>query len=93
MLKNFLIWSIDLIDTDASAVTQNLVGATSSFTGYQTKNGQPFTAMITADDGLTLGSVIVTMGGTDISSTAVSGGAVTISNVTGDIVITATASS
>lgn len=82
----------DLIDTDASAVTQNLVGATSSFTGYQTKNGQTFTATITANDGLTLGSIIVTMGGTDISSTAVSGGVVTISNVTGDIVITATTS-
>lgn len=80
-----------LIDPGYSAVTQNLTHATSSSSVIQTKNGQSFTATITAESGYTLGTVTVTMNGTDISSSAVEGGTVTIANVSGDIVITAAA--
>lgn len=82
----------NLIDNDYVSVTQNLTAATSSFTNYQTKSGEAFSATITADEGKTLGTVTVTMGGTDISSSAVSGGSISIAEVTGAIVITATAS-
>lgn len=53
--------------------------------------GQSYTATITVYDGYELSSVAVTMGGVDITSSVVSGGAVSISQVTGNIVITATA--
>lgn len=75
------------------AVTQNLTNVTSDFTGATVNGGAAFEATLTADTGHTIGAVTVTMGGSDVSSTAwdSSTGKVTISNVTGAIVITATA--
>lgn len=55
------------------------------------EDGAAYSATLTADTGYTLGTVTVTMGGTDITSTAYSDGGISIANVTGDIVITATA--
>lgn len=72
-------------------VTQNLTNVTSSFTGTTVEENANFTATLTAADGYTLGDVTVTMGGVDITSTAYSDGTVTISGVTGVVVITATA--
>jgi uncharacterized repeat protein (TIGR02543 family) len=74
------------------SVTQTLTNVTSSYTGTTVNDGAEFTATLTADDTYTLGDVTVTMGGTDITSTAYSAGVVTIASATGDIVITATAS-
>lgn len=54
-------------------------------------SGQPYAALITAAPDYTLGAVTVTMGGTDITSTAVSGGAITIPSVSGNLVISCTA--
>ena len=54
------------------------------------KNGA-YTAKITANNGYELSSVIVKMGGVDITSTAYSNGTINIPSVTGNIVITATA--
>jgi hypothetical protein len=54
-------------------------------------DGQGLTRKIFADTGYTLGTVTVTMGGTDITESAYSNGTVTISDVEGDIIITATA--
>ena len=50
--------------------------------------GGTYNATITAEDGYTLGSVTCTIGGVDQT---VTDGVINISNVTGDIVITATA--
>lgn len=75
------------------SVTQNLTHVTSSYTGTTVNDGAGFTATLTAEDTYTLGDVTVTMGGTDITSTAYSAGVVTIASATGDIVITATATS
>ena len=55
------------------------------------EDGAAYSATLTADTGYTLGTVTVTMGGTDITSTAYSDGGISIASVTGDIVITATA--
>ena len=74
-------------------VTQNLTNVTSSFIGSTIADGAALTATMTANTGYTLDTVTVTMGGTDISGTAVSGGTVSIAAVTGDVVITATATS
>lgn len=73
------------------SVTNNLTNCTNSNSDTRVIAGQAYTATITANSGYELKSVTVTMGGADISSTAVSGGKITISNVTGNIVITAVA--
>lgn len=72
-------------------ITQALTNVTSSLDSETVTEGSPLTAILTAEDGYTLDTVTVTMGGTDISSTAYSDGTVTIANVTGNVVITATA--
>lgn len=73
------------------SVTNTLTHCVTNNAATSVASGNAYAATITADTGYTLGTVTVTMGGTDISSTAVSGGAITIPAVTGAVVITATA--
>lgn len=75
----------------ACVVTQSLLNVTSSFVGSSIITGQSFSATLTADTGYTLAGVVVTMGGVDVTATAYSAGVVTIANVTGNIIITASA--
>ena len=70
-------------------VTKNLTNCSSSNTSSSATEGTSYTTSITADSGYTLGSITVTMNGNDITSTAVNGNSINISNVTGDLVITA----
>ena len=79
------------VDPNIYAVTNTLTNcATSNNAATVEKNGA-YTATITANSGYELSSVVVKMGGVDITSTAYSNGVITISSVTGDIVITASA--
>ncbi len=73
------------------AVTNN-IGTHCSTSNHSAtaEGGTAYTATITADTNYTA-SVTVTMDNVDITSTAYSNGVVTIANVTGDIVITASA--
>lgn len=73
------------------SITNTLTHCTTNNAATSIASGNAYAATITADTGYTLGAVTVTMGGTDISSTAVSGGAITVPAVTGALVITATA--
>ena len=73
------------------AVSNVLTLATNSNIATGVVNGSSYNATIAPSAGCTLSSVSVTMGGTDITSTAYDNGTITISSVTGDIVITATA--
>ena len=75
------------------SVTQNLTNVTSSFSNATVNDGDALDLTLTADSGYTLDTPTVTMGGTDITSTAWSStdSKVTIDSVTGDVVITATA--
>lgn len=73
------------------AVVQNLSNVTSSNTSANVKDGDSFSATLTANSGYELGTVVVTMGGLDVTSSAYSNGVISISSVTGNIVITATA--
>lgn len=70
------------------AITQNLTNVTSSNSATSIREGQSFTANLTANDGYELKSVTVTMGGSPVT---VSGGTINIASVTGDVVITAVA--
>lgn len=72
-------------------ITNTLTNATNSNSAASVEEGASYSATITANEGYELGDVTVTMGGTDISASAVSGGTITIASVTGNIVITATA--
>lgn len=72
-------------------ITNNLTNCTTSNTLNSIKANRMYVATITPDSGYNLLTIEVTMGGTDITSSAVSGDTVTISEVTGNIVITAKA--
>lgn len=71
-------------------VTYNLTNASyASEMGTIVEEGYNYLATITADRGYVLDSVIVTMGGEDITSAVYSNGVVNIPVVTGAVVITA----
>lgn len=75
-------------------VQQSLLNVTSTFTGTSVVSGDSLTATLSADSGYTLASVVVTMGGVDITATAYDDttDTVSITSVTGNVIITATAS-
>ena len=75
-------------------ITKNLTGCTISNAATQVDYGEAYTATIAADSGKTITSVVVKMGGVDITATAytASSGAINISKVTGAVTITAAAS-
>lgn len=73
------------------AVINTLTNVSSSSTTTSVDEGAAYSATLTADSGYQISSVVVTMGGTDITATAYSGGKISILGVTGDIVITASA--
>ena len=75
-------------------ITKNLTGCTISNSASQVDYGEAYTATLTPENGKTLTSVVINMGGVDITSTAYSSGsgAINIAKVTGAITITAAAS-
>lgn len=72
-------------------ITNTLSNCISSNSATSVEEGSSYSAIISASDGYAISSITVTMGGTDITSTAVNNNTISISNVTGNIVITATA--
>lgn len=80
--------NVQCIQVPVYTITRNLIGCTSDSNIRSIGEGNPHTERITADDGYTLqdGTVLITMGGTDITS-SYSDGTLTIAEVTGDIVI------
>lgn len=61
------------------------------FVHEETDDGFTYNATLTAADGYTISSVKIKMGKSDITSTAYNNGVISISEVTDDVVITATA--
>lgn len=73
-------------------ITRNLTNCASSNTANSIAEGAAYTTTLSPTGTFKkLGAITVTMGGTDISSTAVSGSTITIAKVTGNIVITCAA--
>lgn len=72
-------------------ITQTLTNVTSDIVATQVNYGAELSGTLTADSGYTIDSVSVEMGGEDITATAYDDGAVSIASVTGNVVITATA--
>lgn len=77
------------------SITQNLTNVSSSNDATEVTADSAYTTTLTADEDYTIESVTVTMGGIDITETAYTEatGVVSIENVTGNVVITATATS
>lgn len=78
-------------DEDIYKVSQNLVNVTSDFADEYITEGDAFSATLTPATDMTIQTVVVMMGGEDITSTAYNAGEVSIPSVSGDIVITAVA--
>lgn len=73
-------------------ITRNLTNCASSNTANTIAEGAAYTTTLSPTGSFKkLGPITVTMGGTDISASAVSGSTITIANVTGNIVITCAA--
>jgi hypothetical protein len=85
------IGNLVLDNTVYYSITNTLTNCTNNNSAKQIAHGESYSATITANSGYELSSVKVTMGGTDVSTSAVSGGTISIANVTGNIVITAVA--
>ena len=80
--------------TDTSySIRYNLVGVDASDKSSAIKSGDSYTTTLSIEDDYEFTGCTVTMGGVDITSEAVSGLDILIQNVTGNIVITASASS
>ena len=81
------------IPVDIYTITRNLTRCTSSSTVTSVTEETSHTETLTAATGYTLegATVTVTMGGVDITASAYSNGVLSISSVTGDIVITVVA--
>ena len=73
------------------SIINSLTHVTSSNAAVSVEDGTAYTATLTAESGYTMGTVVVKMGGTDITSTAytASSGVISIAEVTGDVTITA----
>lgn len=81
---------ISYVNEQTYNITNNLTGASNDNDASIITKGSKYTATISALIDYEIDSIIVTMGGVDITSSAVIGNAITIEEVTGDIVITVT---
>lgn len=70
------------------SITNTLSNATTSNGTSTVTANSPYSAAISATNGYEISSIKVTMGGTDITASAVSGNNISISKVTGNVVIT-----
>ena len=78
----------------AYVISQNLLNVGSSFVGDSVISGAAFSATLTANTGHNMASVVVSMGGVDVTADAYNAvtGEVSIASVTGNVTITASAS-
>lgn len=72
-------------------ISNTLTNVTTNNTTAIIEENKSYNATLTVSEGCTLETVVITMGGTDITSSAYSNGVISISKVTGNIVITAIA--
>ena len=87
------IYSIDPEDVDTFSVKQTLLHVTSDFTGNSVEAEGELEVNLTAEAGYTISNVVVMMGEVDVTETAYSSSTnkITITSVTADVQIIATA--
>ena len=79
------------VEEGTYTITNNLTNCTTNNNTNSVNANSSYSATISANSGYTLGSITVTMGGNNITSSAVSGSRISINSVTGNVVITASA--
>jgi hypothetical protein len=79
------------VEIKCYTISNTLSNVSNSNATNRVKEGEAYTATLTASDGYEISSVVVTMGSTDVTSSVYSNGVINISSVTGNIVVTATA--
>ena len=89
--KNAFTSGGDTPVTKQYTVTNNLTNCTNSNSATTITENSSYSAIITANNGYTLENITITMGGNDITSTAYSNGNINITSVTGNVIITGTA--
>lgn len=89
--NNVVITASAKSNSSTYQVTNNLTNCTNSNPASAVNVGEGYNAKISAYPGSTLSTVKVIMGGVDVTSQVYSNGVVSISEVTGDIIITAMA--
>ena len=72
-------------------IVWNLSKVTSTSSRSRIPEGQPLTATLSAETGYSMTSVVVLMGGVDITSSAYNNGQINILSVTGNVIISASA--
>ena len=72
-------------------ITNNLTNVSTSNSANSIAEGSSYEAKLSVSTGYNIGNVSITMGGVDITSTCYNNKTITISSVTGNIVITAVA--
>lgn len=86
------ITAVAIMPSVTYTITLNLTNCASSNTATSIAENASYTTTLSPTGGYKkLGTITVTMGGVDISASAVSGSTITIAKVTGDIVITCAA--
>ena len=73
------------------SITNNLSNCTTNNASEVINKNESYNATISANSGYEIKSIVVTMGGTNVSSTVVNGNKISIPSVTGIVVITVTA--
>ena len=89
---NIDVYGVGVVPSvETVTVSNHLTNCASSNSATSVEKGSSYSATITANEGYTLDEIIVTMSGTAITSSVVSGNNISIPEVTGNVVITATA--
>ena len=88
---NIVITASAAAEGTSYSVTNTLTNCSNSNSAVSAAENAAYSGTLTANTGYTLGTVTVTMGGVDITSSAYSNGVISIAAVTGNIVITASA--
>ena len=85
--------TVSKVETPATTytITNNLTNVVTNNPSASVTEGNSYVATLTANSGYTLDNVTVTMAGTNITSSCYLDGSINISNVTGNIIITASA--
>lgn len=73
------------------SITANLANVSIDNAATSITEGDSYAATLTADEGYTLSTVMVTMGGANVTNTVYASGSIYIASVTGDIIVTAAA--
>ena len=85
------IINVTIVNTDKHTIVNNLTNCTSNNDIAEVAHNEAYSATISAITNAEMESITVMMGGVDITATSVDQYNITISNVTGDIIITANA--